>query len=515
MENNIRISPNRLDFSKMKKGQDLSKVSDNLLSNIEECPNWNSQIPELGKEINFLSEYYNKRAGNGNFLDKIGKLNKKFYTASDKYNKYKKTLEKVNDDLYLNLFQQINCYVEEIERLNKKILSNNSQELKKTIEELNKDINEKKEKIRNYEIKIKEKTANEEKLKNEIESYKRRIIFYKDKIKIGLLPKKRYKNIEANSPTPKMKTRSFHRKKITKVSTPKLNDEDDNENNIFDSGKVNKKYKTRESIYKQNSNKYLMNRTEYDLDRRDTEDKEKEFNNTDYEILKESHLDLKDEDEKEKEKEKKELNKISKKIKNVTNKMISENNENIESIIFGKNKNNSNNFTTSKTNNKSKLSLKDESENNDNTHKSNQIKIIAKSKPKKITKKMGIISELTEDYSNRIKKDSKGKALKGKEKKSNLVSPKSLQQKENASLTNLKTDVNKRKNISTNNLNVISSKNKNLSSKALNNKILKENKTLISVFKDVNDDYYNSIEMLKRQEEQIKYMLRFIDLDES
>ena len=358
MENNIRSSPNKLDFSKMKRGQDLSKVSDNLLSNIEECPNWNSQIPEQGKDFNFLSEYYNKKSGNGNFLDKIGKLNKKFYTASDKYNKYKKTLEKLNDDLYLNLFQQINCYVEEIERLNKKILSNNSQELKKTIEQLNKDINEKKEKIRNYEVKIKEKTANEEKLKHEIESYKRRIIFYKDKIKIGLLPKKRYKNKETNSPTPKMKTRSFPRKKVIKISTPKLNDEDGNEINIFDSGKVNKKYKTRESIYKQNSNKYLINRTEYDIDRRDTEDKDKEFNNTEYDLLKESHLDIKDQDEK----EQKELKKISKKRKSVTNKMISENNENIESIIFGKNKNDSNNFATSKTNNKSKLSLKDESE---------------------------------------------------------------------------------------------------------------------------------------------------------
>lgn len=224
-----------------------------------------------------------------------------------------------------------------------------------------------------------------------------------------------------------------------------------------------------------------------------------------------NNLDLKDQDEK----EQKELKKISKKRKSVTNKMISENNENIESIIFGKNKNDSNNFATSKTNNKSKLSLKDESENNDNTNKSSQIKIIAKSKPKKITKKMGIISEIKEEYSNRIKKDSKGKSTKGREKKSNIVSPKSLQHNENISLTNLKTDPNKRKNISNNNLNVISGKNKNLSSKVLNNKVLKENKAIISVFKDVNDDYYNSIEMLKRQEEQIKYMLRFIDVDDS
>ena len=487
MENNIRSSPNKLDFSKMKKVQDLSKVSENLLSNIEECPNWNSQIPEQGKDFNFLSEFYNKKSGNGNFLDKIGKLNKKFFTASDKYNKYKKTLEKLNDDLYLNLFQQINCYVEEIERLNKKILSNNSQELKKTIDQLNKDINEKKEKIRNYEIKIKEKTANEEKLKKEIESYKRRIIFYKDKIKIGLLPmrngKKRYKNTEVNSPTPKMKTRSFHKKKITKISTPKLNEEDDNEINIFDSGKVNKKYKTRESIYQQNSHNYLINRTEYDIDRRDTEEKDKDFNNTEYDLLRESNLEVKDQDEK----DKKESKKMSKKLKSVTNKMISENNENIESIIFGKNKN--------------------------DTHKSNQIKIITKSKPKKITKKMGIISELTEESTHRLKKDSKGKVSKGREKKSNVVSPKNVQHNNNISSTNIKTDSTKRK--SNNNLNVISGKNKNLSVKALNNKVLKENKEVISVFKDVNDDYYSSIEMLKRQEEQIKYMLRFIDLDES
>ena len=513
MENNIRSSPNKLDFSKMKKVQDLSKVSDNILSNIEECPNWNSQIPEQGKDFNFLSEFYNKKSGNGNFLDKIGKLNKKFFTASDKYNKYKKTLEKLNDDLYLNLFQQINCYVEEIERLNKKILSNNSQELKKTIDQLNKDINEKKEKIRSYEIKLKEKTANEEKLKNEIESYKRRIIFYKDKIKIGLLPmrngKKRYKNTEVNSPTPKMKTRSFHKKKITKISTPKLNEEDDNEINIFDSGKVNKKYKIRESIYQQNSSKYLMNRTEYDIDRRDTEEKDKDFNNTEYDLLRESNLEVKDQDEK----EKKESKKMSKKLKSVTNKMISENNENIESIIFGKNKNDNYNFTSTKSNNKSKLSLKEESENNDNTHKSNQIKIITKSKPKKITKKMGIISELTEESTHRLKKDSKGKVSKGREKKSNVVSPKNVQHNNNISSTNIKTDSNKRKN--NNNLNVISGKNKNLSVKALNNKVLKENKEVISVFKDVNDDYYSSIEMLKRQEEQIKYMLRFIDLDES
>ena len=144
-----------------------------------------------GKDINILSEYYNKKKGNSEFMEKIGKLNKKFYNCSENYIKAKKKLENLNDDLYMNLFKQINCYVEEIERLNKKLILNNNQDLKKTIDSLNKDIKEKKEKIRNYEIKLKEKSENEEKLMKEIESYKRRIIFYKDKIKIGLLSRNR------------------------------------------------------------------------------------------------------------------------------------------------------------------------------------------------------------------------------------------------------------------------------------------------------------------------------------
>ena len=35
-----------------------------------------------------------------------------------------------------------------------------------------------------------------------------------------------------------------------------------------------------------------------------------------------------------------------------------------------------------------------------------------------------------------------------------------------------------------------------------------------TVFKDMNDDYLKSIEMLRKQEEQIKHMLRFIELDD-
>ena len=99
-----------------------------------------------GKDINILSEYYNKKKGNSEFMEKIGKLNKKFYNCSENYIKAKKKLENLNDDLYMNLFKQINCYVEEIERLNKKLILNNNQDLKKTIDSLNKDIKEKKRK---------------------------------------------------------------------------------------------------------------------------------------------------------------------------------------------------------------------------------------------------------------------------------------------------------------------------------------------------------------------------------
>ena len=163
---------------------DLFKPSEMRLQNYEDF------FPQK-KEINILSEYYNKKKGNSEFVEKIGKLNKKFYNCSENYIKEKKKLENLNDDLYMNLFKQINCYVEEIERLNKKIALNNNQDLKKTIETLNKEIKDKKEKIRNYELKLKEKNDNEEKLMKEIEYYKKRIIFYKDKIKIGLLSRTR------------------------------------------------------------------------------------------------------------------------------------------------------------------------------------------------------------------------------------------------------------------------------------------------------------------------------------
>ena len=52
------------------------------------------------------------------------------------------------------------------------------------------------------------------------------------------------------------------------------------------------------------------------------------------------------------------------------------------------------------------------------------------------------------------------------------------------------------------------SKNRNIDKKTINKK------DLDIILKVVNDDYLNSIEMLKTQEEQIKTMLQLIDLNE-
>ena len=140
---------------------------------------------------NVLLNYYTKKDEQNNiinnFMEKINKLNKKFYSSSEKFVLTKTAFDKLSDELFLNLFKQIDCYVEEIQRLNKKISSIDNKDSKLIIKNLNKELSENKEKLRNYEIKLKEKTTKEEKLMKELESYKRRIIFFKNKININLM----------------------------------------------------------------------------------------------------------------------------------------------------------------------------------------------------------------------------------------------------------------------------------------------------------------------------------------
>ena len=150
---------------------------------------------------NTLLNYYTKNDDNNNiinrFLEKISKLNNKFYTSSKEFIITKTSFDKLSDELFLNLFKQIDCYVEEIQRLNKKISSLDNKDNKLIIKNLSKELTEKKEKLRNCEIKLREKTTKEEKLLKEIESYKRRIIFFKNKININLMFRNRYQRVSS------------------------------------------------------------------------------------------------------------------------------------------------------------------------------------------------------------------------------------------------------------------------------------------------------------------------------
>ena len=73
-----------------------------------------------------LNLYYDK---NSSFKKKIDNLNLKFYLETEKYlnnnksNDYYRN-QKLQANLFIILFQQINIFIEEIERLNKIILDN-------------------------------------------------------------------------------------------------------------------------------------------------------------------------------------------------------------------------------------------------------------------------------------------------------------------------------------------------------------------------------------------------------
>jgi hypothetical protein len=187
---------NRDDISKKQKLNSIFRLSClfNKMKNNEES----SKVLHQQDPNNILCNYYlqkdDKNKIINDFMEKINKLNKKFYTSSEKFLLTKSSFEKISDELFLNLFKQIDCYVEEIQRLNKKIISIDNINNKTLIKNLTKELSENKEKIRNYEVKLKEKTMNEEKLSKELESYKRRLIFFTNKININLVARNTDRN---------------------------------------------------------------------------------------------------------------------------------------------------------------------------------------------------------------------------------------------------------------------------------------------------------------------------------
>ena len=533
------------------------------IKKISEVDDYNNKFNQSNKDLNYLSVYYNKKSGNGNILDRIGKLNKKFYNCTDKYIRTKKIMEKLNDDLYLNLFQQIDIYVEEIVRLNKKLGENNNEDLKKTIEKLNKEINEKKEKIRHYENKIKEKTQNEEKLKKEIESYKRSLIFYKDKIKIGLLVR------NGNSANPNNVNSNCNRKKNSLSNKPgnvlsskteknvsfffnnkdangKLEEENEKEKIVTEEGgdneepKINKYFqmKMKESIAYQihqfnNNNKYDKDIEELNVESDNNNNNDNDDDDFDF---------LKDKVERSRKKNK----------EAEEGKLIRDNSLKFNSVFLSTmNKElNDNNRTMNEKSSKEEKAIKFENkEKLNNTPKLNnnlmkKINKASRSTYKKENLKAKMIKmkpNINNNYNmNKIKphKTYRKSREKLKENDTNMTFS-NIKSKNKKINNNLKTETGNE----LNKFNISSfKKNKKLmkmeSNDANNNKDksyngnkrhsgggfkssynLKEkeknkDKEMKLILKDVNDDYLKSIEMLTKQEEQIKYMLSFIDLDD-
>ena len=112
-------------LSKKKSIVDSQKLSDIIIINNNES-NYYQQKPV--DKFNILYNYYPKKEkknkkDNNNFLDRINELNNKFHLSQEKLTLVKSSLDKLNDDVFSNLLKQIDCYIEEIQRLNKKLVT--------------------------------------------------------------------------------------------------------------------------------------------------------------------------------------------------------------------------------------------------------------------------------------------------------------------------------------------------------------------------------------------------------
>ena len=213
---------NRTNVITEDKNEDKEDMVNNINTNTS-VKNDSEKIDELNfiKTIddmkqNVLDYYYDK---NSAFKQKIDNLNLKFYLETEKYlNNSKKNdnnrNQKLQANLFIILFQQINVFIEEIERLNKIILDNKykkEQILLRTTE-----LNEKKNDIllkdnliqslkqsnTNTEKKLLETLLNEDKLmkdnqrlRKENETYKTLTIVFENELKntmkkSGLTPQK-------------------------------------------------------------------------------------------------------------------------------------------------------------------------------------------------------------------------------------------------------------------------------------------------------------------------------------
>ena len=127
------------------KGNDKENKNTNTAEEKSDEFNFGKTIEEMNQNI--LDLYYDKSSS---FKKKIDELNLKFYLETEKYlnnnkiNDYARN-QKLQANLFIILFKQINIFIEEIERLNKIILDNKYK--KEKIMQRTNELNEKKQNI--------------------------------------------------------------------------------------------------------------------------------------------------------------------------------------------------------------------------------------------------------------------------------------------------------------------------------------------------------------------------------
>ena len=239
---------------------DIKNVFQPKISQISQISGINPQnfIENLGNPGNDLTNiYYNKDDGNI-LMKKINKLNMNFYMLSERYLKNKNDLEQINDNLFLTLFKQISIFIEEIEKLNIKIKEkgNNDKLIKENVTDLNKEIINYKTQIKNLENELNEKKLNEKKLKSEIDSYKRRISFFQEKLKLDMENKKNSESKSKNLANKKESCGKTTNNSSEKESISSVDNNNNSNTNLNSNSSHQKILTERISSQKKSINKY-------------------------------------------------------------------------------------------------------------------------------------------------------------------------------------------------------------------------------------------------------------------
>ena len=279
----VQVNTNNFIFNNDLKNKN-NVITEDKNEDKEEELNFIKTIDDMKQNV--LDYYYDK---NSAFKQKIDSLNLKFYLETEKYlNNSKKNdqnrNQKLQANLFIILFQQINVFIEEIERLNKIILENKYK--KEHILLRTNELNEKKNDIilkdnliqslkqsnTNTEKKLLETLLHEDKLmkdnqrlRKENETYKSLTIVFENKLKntmkkSGLTPQKnkvaRHIKTYSDYGVPSNSIINELNGHINKFSLDTVNND---VKNTTDRNKMPNKYSSNKDYYMTNKNNYSLN----------------------------------------------------------------------------------------------------------------------------------------------------------------------------------------------------------------------------------------------------------------